>query len=375
MQVKNRLAQNMLAKTRQKRGLSAAALAKQVGVQRQTIYAIEAGGYIPNTLVSLRLAQALEVTVEELFCLEGPVSSSPSAREIHLLSEERAHPGQPMRLCQVGKRMIGIPSQPVPETLPPADGLFVRSSGTRKAVVKSFHPDDDSPQRLLVAGCDPAMSILARYLAREAGIELIAAGCSSLQAIEWLKEKKVHIAGSHLRDPATGEPNLPIVKKLFPKGGYKVITFACWEEGLVVGKSNPRQIRGVADLARKNITLVNRETGAGSRFLLDELLRKQGIPSAKIRGYEQIAHGHISAAGHVHAGQADCCIATRAAARAFGLDFIPLTSERYDWVLPERFLSLRPVEALLDLLNRSALQRELEAAGDYDMSQAGKVLV
>jgi putative molybdopterin biosynthesis protein len=368
--------QNQLAGIRQKRGLSAAALAKQAGIQRQTIYAIEAGNYIPNTLVSLRLAQALEVTVEELFCLERPLSSPHLVPGIDLLSVgQLPRIGQPMRLCRVGKRTVGIPSQMVSETLPLADGVIAKTTGTRKAVVNALHPEEDSNKRLLVAGCDPAMSILGRHLMREAGIELVAAAGSSLQSLKWLKEKKVHIGGSHLRDQATGEPNLPIVKSYFPEGGYKVVTFAAWEEGLVVVKENPKKICGIADLSRKDLVLVNREKGAGSRFLLDELLQKHGIPSSSVCGYEQIAYGHIPAARHVHARQADCCIASHAAARVFGMDFIPLTTERYDLIIPDCFLDLRSVQILLDILNRSAFQRELEAVAGYDMSQTGKVMV
>lgn len=371
MQIRNRLAE-----MRRKRGISATALAKQVDVRRQTIYAIEAGTYIPNTLVSLRLAQVLDVTVEDIFCLDRMAPLPQYVRDVDmLLTDESVQPGQPVRLCRVGKYIVGVPSQPLSGTLPLADGVCVKSIGDHRASVHSFEAEDDSAKRLLIAGCDPAVSILGRFVAKETDIELIAASCSSLQALKWLKEGKVHIAGSHLIDQKTGESNLTIVKKLLPGGRYKVITFAKWEQGLVVARGNPKDIRNVGDLSRKNIKLVNREKGAGSRFFLDALLQKAGINTAEVLGYNQIALGHIPAAWHIYSGLADCCVATRIAARAFGLDFIPLATERYDLVLPERFLNLRSIQVFLDVINRSAFQRELEALGNYDMTEAGRVLV
>ena len=355
---------------------AATTLAKQVDVRRQTIYAIEAGSYIPNTLVSLRLARVLDVKVEDLFGLDEKPSPPPSNQDVDfLLSDESLQPGQAVRLCRVGKRMVGVPSQPLPSTLPLADGIYLKASGAQRAEVHAFEAEEEFAKRLLVAGCDPAVSILGRFVAKEADIELIAANCSSLQAIKWLKDGKVHVAGSHLRDRKSGESNIPIVKKLLPGGGYKIITFAQWEQGLVVARGNPKEIKEVADLSRKDVKFVNREKGSGSRYLLEDMLDKAGIETTRVLGYEQIAVGHIPAAWHVYSGQADCCLATHAAARTFGLGFIPLTTERYDFVLKDRSFELRPIQVLLDVINRSAFQRELEALGNYDMSQAGRVLV
>ena len=368
--------QNRLGEIRRRRGLSVTTLAEQAGVRRQTIYAMEAGTYVPNTLVSLRLAQILDVEVEELFCLSGKPPLPQTHRDVELLWPEKSlQPGQTVSLCRVGKKLVGVPSQPLPATLPPADGAYVKASGARRATVQPFDPEDDSTSRLLIAGCDPAVSILGRFVGREANVELVAASCSSLQAIKWLKDRKVHIAGSHLRDQKTGESNVPFIKKWFPDGGYKIITFAEWEQGLVVARGNPKEISEVADLLRRNVKFVNREKGSGSRFFLDELLDKGGIEAKKIQGYNHVAYGHIPAAWHVYSGQADCCMATRVAAQTFGLDFIPITTERYDLILPERFLKLQSVQVLLDVLNRSAFQHQLNRLGNYDMTRAGRVLI
>src|SRR6185436_16074108 len=127
--------------------------------------------------------------------------------------------------------------------------------------------DEASQKRLLLAGCDPATSLLANMVERISGVEVISAAASSKLALAWLKEGKVHIAGSHLEDPKTGEFNLPYVREKFPEGDTMVVTFASWEEGFVVAQGNPKRIRKAEDLARRGIRFLNREPGSGSRAL------------------------------------------------------------------------------------------------------------
>ncbi len=369
MQVRNRLLE-----LRKQKGLSAALLARQAGVSRQTIYAIETGAYIPNTAVSLRLAQALETAVEQIFSIEVAKSPEDTLQTAELLATEKVHVGQPMRLCRVGKRLVAVSAPPLPSTLPLADGTWVAGMGRKKVKIKCVAPGSDLPERLLLAGCDPAGSILARHLERHAGIQLVLVNCSSTQALQWVASGKVHLAGSHLGERMTEAAKQRLLKTGAPGRGYEVVRFAIWEQGLVLARGNPKGIRGIGDLARKDVKLVNREKGAGSRFLLDRLLKEQEITAARISGYDRIAFGHISAAWHVHAGIADCCVATRAAARAFGLEFLPLITERYDLIIPESQREMKPVQALRDVLNRAAFQREVEAIADYDMKDAGKTV-
>jgi putative molybdopterin biosynthesis protein len=368
---------NNLAVIRQKRGFAVATLAAQISVKRQTIYAIEAGSYIPNTLVALKLAQALEVSVEDLFSIEEERNALPSFEQVDFLVPshgETLQPSQLVRLGRVGRRVVAVPASPIPTALPNADGLVLKINRLNRGTVQPLDEEVSRANALVVAGCDPGMSVLASQLRRFSDAQLIVAGCSSSQALRWLKEKRIHVAGTHLRDESTGESNLPAVRKLFPRGGYRVITFANWEEGLVVARGNPKGVRRIEDLSRKGVRFVNRERGAGSRFLLDSLLQKQGIAPSAVRGYEQTAYGHIPAAWYVHSGEVDCCIAVRAAAQAFGLGFVPLVTERYDLIVPEAYLDLQPVQIMLDVMNRSSLKRELEALGGYDTSQTGRVV-
>ena len=368
--------QNRLSEVRRRRGLSAADLASKAGVKRQTIYAIEAQKFVPNTLVALRLAQILEVGVEELFSIE-PVPAPPDRpRTVDLLTThgDRGQPDQPVRLCRIGRRIIAVPSPPLVGELPPADALVVGSAKAGRTLVRTIPVEEEAKNRLIAAGCDPAMPVLSRYLSKHADIDLITPGCSSTQALTWLRERKIHIAGTHLRDEARGGSSQAIVERFLPKDSFRIVTFASWEEGLVVAEANPKRIRSVADLVRPDVVLINREVGAGSRFLLDGCLSKEGIPPARVRGYQQTASGHILAAWHVYSGKADCCIATRAAARVFSLGFIPLVNERYDLVIPLRYWGTHAVQAVLDSLNRSSLRAELEAIGGYDTTQTGRLV-
>jgi molybdate-binding protein len=119
---------------------------------------------------------------------------------------------------------------------------------------------------------------------------------------------------------------------------------------------------------------VNREPGSGSRGLLDQLLEKAGMDANKVQGYERIAYGHLAAAYCVVARDADVCLATRSAARTFGLDFIPLHSERYDLVMRKRTADLPAVKALLDVLQRATLRRKLEVLAGYDTTETGALV-
>jgi molybdopterin molybdotransferase/putative molybdopterin biosynthesis protein len=373
--VKTRI-ENRLAQIRKGRGLGASDLARRVGVSRQTIYAIEAGTYVPNTEVALHLARELEVTVDELFSLTEGIQKSRESLAAEVLSSTAPAAGQPVRVCQVGTRWVSVPVSASPYYIPEADGIIkhLGNAGARADVVV-FAKEEASQRRLVLAGCDPATSLLSRMVEKISGVEIVSAAASSKLALAWLKEGKVHIAGSHLEDPNTGEFNLPFIRQEFPDEDFSVVTFARWEEGLVIAPGNPKRIRQVEDLARKNVKFVNREPGSGSRALLDKLLEDAGIDALRVQGYDRVAYGHLAAAYCVLSRESDVCLATRSAAQAFALDFIPLHSERYDLVMRRRTADLPSVKAFLDVLQRATLRRKLEVLAGYDTSETGALVV
>jgi molybdate-binding protein/DNA-binding XRE family transcriptional regulator len=366
--------QTNLATIRKARGVGAAELAKRVGITRQTVYAIEAGTYLPNTEVTLRLARELEVSVEELFSLPQERQEEVTATTAEYLSQNELIEGQAVRVCRVGAKWVSVPVDARPYHLPEADavvtGLMSRST---KAKLRLFSEEETMRNKIILAGCDPATSLLARMVERLSGVEIIHAPASSQLGLDWLKEGKVHIAGTHLQDPQSTEFNLPVIRRQFANRDMAVITFARWEEGFVVASGNPKKIQSVEDLRRKNVVIINREPGSGSRSLLDGMMSSANLSPKNVSGYTVIAYGHLSAAHAVLAGQVDCCIATRSAAQTFGLDFVPLRSEQYDFVLHRETLRLSAVQAMFDALQRAALRRKLETLAGYDTSQTGVI--
>ncbi|MBL0159860.1 MAG: helix-turn-helix domain-containing protein [Bryobacterales bacterium] len=366
---------NQLSAIRRSRGLGAAQLALRAGVSRQTIYAIEAGSFIPNTEVALKLARELEVSVEELFSLSAAKPEAAGSLPAELLSARAVSKGQPVRVCQIGERLVAIPVYASPAYLPEADGVISKSGRTRgTAELVVFSGEPRSQKHLVLAGCDPAIGLLSRIVEKLSGVEPVSAAASSKLALQWLKEGKVHIAGSHLRDPESGEFNLPYLHSEFPEEDFAVVTFARWEEGFVTAAGNPKGIKLAADLAGKSVRFVNRELGSGSRALADRLLAAAGIPAKRVSGYDRLAYGHLAAAYAVLAGEADCCLATRSAAQAFGLHFVPLQSERYDFVMRRSTMETPAVQSFLDALQRASLRRRLEVLAGYDTAQTGAVL-
>jgi putative molybdopterin biosynthesis protein len=367
--------QSRLAEIRKSRGVGASDLARRVRVSRQTIYAIEAGTYVPNTEVALNLARELEVTVDELFMLQEGFPTSPESLAAEVLSAGPSVNGQPVRICQIGSRWISVPVSASPYYMPEADGIIKRAGKTPgRADLIVFAKEEAAQKRLVLAGCDPATGLLAHMVEKISGVEIVSAAASSKLALSWLSQGKVHIAGSHLEDPKTGEFNLPYLRKQFPDGDFSVVTFARWEEGFVVAAGNPKRVRKIEDLARKNVRFVNREPGSGSRGLLEQLMEKAQMDAENVQGYDRIAQGHLAAAYCVVSREADVCLATRSAAQTFGLDFVPLHSERYDLVMRKRTADLPAVKAFLDVLQRATLRRKLEVLAGYDTSQTGTLV-
>jgi molybdate-binding protein/DNA-binding XRE family transcriptional regulator len=360
-----------LQEIRTGRGLSAADLARRIGVSRQTIYAIEDGSFVPNTAVALQLSRVLDVNVEEIFSIAEERAAEPVSAD--LLPGNFAAKGQLAQVCRVNERVVAVPTSFLPAYLPPADGVV--ESRTRSGVsIKLAVGLPGAGERLLIAGCDPALSLLHNALAASK-IEIITVPSSSHRALQWLKQGRIHAAGSHLRDGTSGDYNVPIIRRLLPESSVRVVTFATWEQGLVVAHGNPKGIRSIADLASRNVTFINREKGSGSRDWLDKGLYEFGIPPKRIRGYDSIAQGHFAAAYTVASGSADSCIAPRSACLTFGLTFIPLAVERFDLSFSRASLELPAARAVLDLLSRSTLRKKLQCIAGYDTTHTGDVLI
>jgi molybdate-binding protein/DNA-binding XRE family transcriptional regulator len=372
--------ENRIRSRRQAAGLSQQELATRCGLTRQAVNAIEAGHYIPSTLVALRLSMALGCRVEELFRLTDE-RRRVAAEWLGATSTEDSGRTR-IQLARVGERLVACPLRGA-AAFEAADGLTIpvdRILGSQEAanprVTVDLWVDAELPDRTaVVLGCDPALALLGTHLARRyPALRLIWVQSSSLMALRLLSRGKAHAAGTHLWDPETGESNVPYVRRELSGRRLAIVTLSEWQQGLIVAHGNPKEISGPADLERPDITIVNRQPGAGSRTLLDLWLQGAGVTTTQLRGYNREVSSHLEVAEAVAHGSADTGPGIMAVARAFGLDFIPLQVERYDLVIPLEFLNAPAIQAVLEIAISRPFQAELEALGGYDSSQAGTVV-
>ncbi len=334
---------NTLAKLRAEHKLSAVDLASAAGVTRQTIYAIENGTFVPNTAVALRLASILGVSVEELFRLE---ESEPPLLPVAVLSTgEPPAPGQLLQLGRIGKQTVGLHAEATGAFLPQGDALYLGDNQARLL-------PNASSDKILIAGCDPALSVLARHAAL-AGVGILALHRNTSEALELLRKGLIHIAGTH----GQGDAKLP-------GRAFQVLPFASWEQGLVVRSS---RVKSLEDFVGGRLRLVNREPGSGTRLLLDHSLQHLGIAARSIHGYDTLSYGHLAVARQVKLGIADGCLATRSAAAHFGLRLVPLTAENYNLVVRRQTLQLPAVQTIFHVISQGSFRREIETVGAYKL--------
>ena len=221
---------------------------------------------------------------------------------------------------------------------------------------------------------DMILDLAASQLrANDPGITLASGNVGSMGGLIALRDRLCHLAGSHLLDPETGAYTLPYVDRVLPGRDVAVIRLVHREQGLLVAPGNPLSLRDVADLARPGLRYVNRQRGAGTRVLLDYELARTGIDPDAIAGYGREEPTHLAVAAAIASGRADCGMGVLAAARAFDLDFVPVTSEPYDLVLELKSLDDPVLAPFWELLSSSdGFRAAVEALGGYDTAEMGR---
>ncbi len=372
---------NHLKSIRTKKGLSQVELAKQAGITRQGVSAIESNLYLPTTAVALHLASVLACRVEDLFSLVPSEEFIEGTLVGRLPQVETRTQSIRVKVSTVGKRTVVRPVTDLGEQLSfavPADGYVTETSSNRPGDtirVKLSRDREAIQQGISVAGCDPAIFLVSEHLRRHKDQStVIGWTMGSMAALQALQRGEVHVAGVHLFDPVTGESNLPFLRRSLKGSGYEVVTFATWEEGLLVRQGNPKSIRTAADLAEPTVMLINREEGSGARLLLDQRLHTAGVHPGQVQGYDRIVSSHFDVARAIAERQADVGIGIRSAAQHFDLDFVTLQTARYDLVVPKLYLKSHPTLAhLFEALVSHSFRNEVEALGGYDTSETGKV--
>ncbi|MEA2284856.1 MAG: molybdopterin molybdotransferase [Solirubrobacteraceae bacterium] len=288
-----------------------------------------------------------------------------------------------VRLGRVGGALVATPlprGAGVLTSLVRADGLLVVPAG-----LEGHHAGEDVEVALLrgvgeidrtivaVGSHDLVLDLAASELrAVDPGVTLASSNVGSLGGLVALRDGLCHIAGSHLLDPATGEYTLPYVDRVLGDRDIAVVRLVHREQGLIVAAGNPLGLEGIDDLARPGVRYVNRQRGAGTRVLLDHELARRGISPEAIPGYAREEHTHLAVAAAVAAGRADAGLGVMAAARAFGLGFVPVTREPYDLVVATETLEHPVTAPLWALLEDPAFRAAVEALGGYGTEEMGR---
>jgi putative molybdopterin biosynthesis protein len=228
---------------------------------------------------------------------------------------------------------------------------------------------------LIVTGShDPLIDEAADILKRGGTThELSSSHVGSMGAIMAIKAKQAHIGGIHLLDEETGEYNLSTIKKYFPEGGVALIEGVGRAQGLMTAAGNPKGIKSFQDIANTGISYVNRQRGSGTRILCDFLAKKHGINPAEVYGYNREEFTHTSVAALIKAGSADTGLGIYSAAKIYGLGFIPVADEQYDFICRTEDLENEGVKAFLLVLQSEAFKQRLQALGGYTLDNPGTI--
>lgn len=233
-------------------------------------------------------------------------------------------------------------------------------------------PTNLGAPELIISGQDVVLDILANYLQQE-GLSAGRTYLSSFEGLLALYQDKVDVAACHLYD-GSGY-NAGFVRSLVPGIPAVLVNVSYRSVGFYVRRGNPKGIRGWEDLARRDVSILNRRPGSSSRILLDVQLKRLGLAASNIRGYDKIMRSHLTMAAAIAEGEADLAIGTERISRQMeGIDFIPLLEERYDVALKKERLDSLPVQKLIAVMNQPAFRRELSRFSGNDYRDSGKII-
>ncbi len=291
-----------------------------------------------------------------------------------------------VKVGKVGDNIIASPvsrGAGILMSLVRADG-FVRipamsegiGAGTEVEVKLIRHNDDITNTIVCIGSHDNTLDILGNFLKKKyPKFSLSSAHVGSMGGLIALKRGEAHLAGTHLLDEKTGEYNVPFIKKLLSGEKIILINLVYRQQGFLVLKGNPKNIKGFEDLARDDIMFINRQSGSGTRLLTDKYLKELGIEPQKIKGYDREEFTHMGIASAVLTGVADTGLGILAASKALGLDFIPVAKERYDIAVLEKFYKLDMVQKFIEIIRDDMeFKKTVTNLGGYDITDMGKIV-
>lgn len=291
-----------------------------------------------------------------------------------------------VKLGQVGEQIVATP---LPRgagsitSITEADGIIRipnHIEGLKEhelATAELLRPLASVRRTIVVVGShDNTLDILADQIkANYSHLTLSSSHVGSMGGLMAIKKGVCHLAGSHLLDPEDGSYNLSYVKKYLAQLDVKLVNLVFRDQGLMVKRGNPKGIKGIEDLARGDISFINRQAGSGTRILLDYRLSQIGISPAQIDGYQHEEFTHMAVAVAVLSGTADTGLGIYAAAAALDLDFIPVVTEQYDLIIPAVHFKSENIQRLLETINTGEFRNRVEALGGYSTRKTGELII
>lgn len=290
-----------------------------------------------------------------------------------------------LKLGVVNDKVIATPldrGAGVTMSLVKADGILVvpqRIEGYEAGTeieVQLLKPISEINNTIVSIGShDLVMDILSNELhLNQSNMFLSSAHVGSLGGIMAMKKGECHISPIHLMDEETGDYNKVYIKKYLNSLDYAIIKFVKRSQGLMVKKGNPLNIQSVKDLTRPDVQFVNRQRGAGTRILLDYYLDKNEITASDIKGYDREFNTHMAVAAAVAGKSADCGMGVLSAAKAMGLDFIPIAWEDYDLCISKEMLEDKKIISLISVMKSEEFINKIAKLEGYSTDNIGDIL-
>ncbi|MFP4444652.1 MAG: substrate-binding domain-containing protein [Desulfosudaceae bacterium] len=233
----------------------------------------------------------------------------------------------------------------------------------------------NTPSLLVIAGSNDILldRCLGLFMELYPEFTAVFGNLGSMGGIKTLKQGLCHMATAHLAEEDDQEYNFSFAAREMTNLPA-VVNFCFREQGLIVGRDNPRKISGLSDLAGRNMTIVNRSISTGTRLWFDRRLRDEKIDPSQINGYEQEVQRHLDVGLAVLSGRADAGPGIRAVAQILDLAFIPFHWERFDLLINKEMFFARNVQAFLSLFAEPRFKELAAGITGYDLSRSGKMV-
>jgi len=291
-----------------------------------------------------------------------------------------------VKLGEVGGRIIATPLPRGAGTITSiteADGIIripnhvEGINDTERVSAELLRPLAAIRRTIVIVGShDNSLDVLADQLkAGHSELTLSSSHVGSMGGLMAIKRGVCHLAGIHLLDTEDGSYNISYLKKYLPDTAVKLIHLVQRDQGLIVKPGNPKEIHGIEDLGRKDVSFINRQVGSGTRILLDYKLNQLGIKADAINGYQNEEFTHMAVAVSVLSGSEDAGLGIYAAAKALELYFMPVVTEQYDLVIPLEYFETEALQILLEIINSPAFKQRVEALGGYSTEKTGEILI